>query len=85
MKTAISVPDPTFAKVDERAKELGMSRSEFFTRAAEDYLRHLDDDDLSQRYDEALARGGMQARADADAAAAIGTASLSELTADDEW
>jgi hypothetical protein len=85
MKTAISVPDATFTKVDERAKELGMSRSEFFTRAAEKLLASLDEKDLGQRYDEALARGGAHARSDAAAAAALGTASLSALTADDEW
>jgi len=35
MKTAISVPDPTYSAVEARAEELGMSRSEFYTRGAE--------------------------------------------------
>ena len=43
MKTAISVPDPTFARVEVTAAALGMSRSEFYSRAAERYLDELDD------------------------------------------
>lgn len=38
MKTAITVPDETFRRVDERAAALGMSRSEFYSRAAEGYI-----------------------------------------------
>ena len=38
MKTAISVPDPVFERVDREAKRLGVSRSEFFAKAAERYL-----------------------------------------------
>lgn len=85
MKTAISVPDTTFARVDERAKQLGMSRSEFFTRAAEDFLTHLDETDLTRRYDEALTRGGRAVEAEAREAATIGSASLAALTERDDW
>ena len=38
MKTAISVPDETFAQATRQAAELGISRSEFFARAARRYL-----------------------------------------------
>lgn len=38
MKTAISVPDPIFAKADRLAKQLHMSRSELYTRAVEEYV-----------------------------------------------
>jgi metal-responsive CopG/Arc/MetJ family transcriptional regulator len=38
MKTAISVSDETFDRVSRTASDLGMSRSEFFTRAAQRYL-----------------------------------------------
>jgi metal-responsive CopG/Arc/MetJ family transcriptional regulator len=44
MKTAISLPDDTFQRVDRAAKRLGVSRSEFFVRAAERWLGNLDDD-----------------------------------------
>ncbi|MDX6707491.1 MAG: hypothetical protein QOI48_3337 [Solirubrobacteraceae bacterium] len=43
VKTAISLPDETFRRVDEAAKRLGVSRSEFFARAAERWLESLDD------------------------------------------
>lgn len=35
VKTAISLPDDTFQRVEAAAKRLGVSRSEFFARAAE--------------------------------------------------
>ena len=38
MKTAISIPDPIFEAADSMAKQLGMSRSEFYRRAVEEYI-----------------------------------------------
>lgn len=55
MKTAISVPDSTFARVDDAAGRLGMSRSEFFSRAAERWLDVLADEQTTQAIDEVLA------------------------------
>ena len=43
MKTAISLPDDTFHRVETAARKLGVSRSEFFARAAERWLEALDD------------------------------------------
>ncbi len=43
MKTAISIPDATFARVEASAARLGVSRSEFFTRAAERWIADLED------------------------------------------
>ncbi len=54
MKTAISVPDPIFARVQEASARLGVSRSEFFARAAERWLRELDDDGTTEAIDRAL-------------------------------
>jgi len=54
MKTAISVPDETFTHAEERAAALGISRSEFFARAAECYLAHLDEESLTGRIDAAI-------------------------------
>ena len=54
MKTAISVPDPTFEAASRRAQELGMSRSEFFSKAAAHYLAELDAASLTTRLDAAL-------------------------------
>ena len=54
MKTAISVPDETFDRVTRRAAALGMSRSEFFARAAQRYLDDLDTESLTKQIDSAL-------------------------------
>jgi metal-responsive CopG/Arc/MetJ family transcriptional regulator len=55
MKTAISIPDETFVRVEHRARELGVSRSEFFARAAEHWLEALDDERTTEQIDAALA------------------------------
>ena len=39
MKTAISIPDELFNKVDELAAELHLSRSQIFTEAVMEYLK----------------------------------------------
>jgi metal-responsive CopG/Arc/MetJ family transcriptional regulator len=39
MKTAISIPDKLFAKIESFLQERGGSRSEFFAKAAERYLQ----------------------------------------------
>lgn len=68
MKTAISLPDETFARVEEAAKRLGVSRSEFFARAAERWLDDLDDDQMTDAINRAL-EGVSQDTAFVDAAA----------------
>jgi len=54
MKTAISLPDETFRRVDDAAKRLGVSRSEFFARAAERWLAALDDDGTTDAINRAI-------------------------------
>ena len=54
MKTAISLPDDTYERASRRAKELGISRSEFFATAATRYLETLDRESLTARIDQAL-------------------------------
>lgn len=39
MKTAISLPDPIFEEAEALAKQLGLSRSELYTKALKAYLR----------------------------------------------
>lgn len=81
MKTAISVPDETFDQAERRAVALGMSRSEFFTRAAQHYLEELDTHSLTARIDAAVALTGT----DSSASVAV-TAGRRLLAADeDEW
>lgn len=58
MKTAISIPDGTFDRATRRAAALGMSRSQFFTVAAQRYLDQLDAESLTEQIDAALAIAG---------------------------
>lgn len=82
MKTAISVPDQTFALVTRRASELGMSRSEFFSRAAQRYLEELDSDSLTAQIDRVVER--LDGSDDAQAVAvAAGKQLLGAV--EDEW
>jgi metal-responsive CopG/Arc/MetJ family transcriptional regulator len=39
MKTAISLPDPIFEEAEALANQLGISRSELYTKALQAYLR----------------------------------------------
>lgn len=55
MKTAISLPDAVFRQVERKARQLGLSRSEFFARAAQRYLESLQDEAVTASYDEAFA------------------------------
>jgi metal-responsive CopG/Arc/MetJ family transcriptional regulator len=55
MKTAISLPDETFRRVERAAKQLGVSRSEFFARAAERWLEDLEDERTTDAIDRAIA------------------------------
>ena len=45
MKTAITVPDRLNARVEAMAQAFGMSRSEFYTNAANHYLTYLEGDE----------------------------------------
>lgn len=70
MKTAISVPDETFERVEQAAKRLGVSRSEFYSRAAQSWLDALEDEDTTEAINSAIA-GLPVDNAFADAAAAV--------------
>lgn len=82
MKTAISLPDETFERVSRRANDLGMSRSEFFTRAAQRYLDELDAQSLTGQIDRAL-----ESIHDTDEAGAAAVANGFRVleAVDDEW
>lgn len=48
------MPDDTFDQASRRAQDLGMSRSQFFSRAAARYLAELDAESLTRQMDEAI-------------------------------
>ena len=80
VKTAISLPDATFERVTTKARELGISRSAFFTRAVELYLDELAGHSLTEHVNEALrAIGG-----DESGPAAV-AAGRDRLAAGDDW
>ncbi len=58
MKTAISVPDPVFARVERHARRLGLSRSEFFARAAARWADELEGEGVTAAINEALEAAG---------------------------
>jgi predicted DNA-binding protein len=80
MKTAISVPDETFARASRQAAELGISRSEFFSRAVIRYLDELESESLTSQVNLAL-----QVTGDDDSAAAAVAAGRRHLQAGDDW
>lgn len=69
VKTAISIPDETFERASRRAHDLGMSRSEFFTRAAARYLDELDAESVTRQIDLAVDALGGEDDSSADAVA----------------
>jgi predicted DNA-binding protein len=82
MKTAISIPDETFQRVEARVAELKMKRSEFYVRAAERYLEELDRASITAQIDEVLERLGQP---DSAQVTQFGLRQLDEFTKDDEW
>lgn len=54
MKTAISIPDLTYHRAEEKAHQLGWSRSQFYATAAERLLAQLDQESLTASIDAAI-------------------------------
>jgi hypothetical protein len=42
MKTAISIPDPLFARAEDCARQMGVSRSQFFAKAVDDLVTSIE-------------------------------------------
>lgn len=55
MKTAISLPDPTFEAAEELAGRLGMSRSQLYRRAIEQFLESYRRQRVTEALDEVYA------------------------------
>jgi len=79
MKTAISLPDETYEQATRQAAELGISRSEFFARAARSYLDALASHSITEQINEALHT------AVDDSGAAAATAGRNYLAEQDDW
>jgi hypothetical protein len=53
VKTAISIPDDLAREVERFVRKHGLSRSEFYARAAKALLQPLRDEDVTRSYSEA--------------------------------
>jgi hypothetical protein len=80
MKTAVSLPDATFARAERAAKELRMTRSELYARAVEKYLDAAEQESITARLNAAIARGGD----DEELTAEVTAASRRALSVDGE-
>lgn len=81
VKTAISVPDEIFEQAAGQAAELGISRSEFFARAARRYLDELAAQSLTSHINQALQAGGD----DGAGAEAVSAGRRLLIAGDDDW
>jgi metal-responsive CopG/Arc/MetJ family transcriptional regulator len=79
VKTAISLPDDIYEQATRQAAELGISRSEFFARAAHSYLDQLASHSLTRQINEALQTTGD------DSNAAAAAAGRRFLVGQDDW
>ena len=51
VKIAISVPDEVFEEAERALRHLKISRSRFYTQAAQDYLRKVGSEPITERLD----------------------------------
>ena len=84
MKTAISLPDDIFERSDRQAAELGISRSEFFARAAKRYLDELEGHSITAQINAAIDAGAVDEALVRDVTEHSRRFLLAS-TADDEW
>ncbi len=52
MKTAISIPDPTFRAAEKLARRLGITRSELYANAVAQYIQEHRNDKVTKKLDE---------------------------------
>ena len=61
MKTAVSIPDEVFEKVERLARRAGRSRSEVFSAALAEYVARHAPDEVTEAMDRVCAEVGDQA------------------------
>ncbi|NJL22997.1 MAG: hypothetical protein HC895_22710 [Leptolyngbyaceae cyanobacterium SM1_3_5] len=60
MKTAISLPDSVFEEAEALAQQLGLSRSELYTKALQAYLKKYDRNQILHRLNQVYAQESSQ-------------------------
>jgi metal-responsive CopG/Arc/MetJ family transcriptional regulator len=58
MKTAVSLPDEVFERAELAAKQLKLSRSEFYSRALSEYLARHTDSEITSAINSAISEVG---------------------------
>lgn len=81
MKTAISIPDETFARATQVASAHGISRSQLVTRAVQTYLEQLEEQSLTAVIDEVVALSNH----DHSAAVAVAAGRQKLERGEDDW
>jgi metal-responsive CopG/Arc/MetJ family transcriptional regulator len=56
MKTAISLPDSVFEQAEALAQQLGLSRSELYTKALQAYLKRYNRDQILLKLNQVYTR-----------------------------
>lgn len=78
MKTAISIPDPIFKAAEKMAQRLGLSRSELYAKAVDEFLQKHRNEGVTKELDKIYAKESSQLD---PALQAIQSASIDK----DEW
>ncbi len=60
MKTAVSIPDEVFAKIERLARRAGRSRSEVFSAALAEYVARHAPDEVTEAMDRVVVEVGDQ-------------------------
>ena len=80
MKTAVSIPDEVFDKVERLAREAGRSRSEVYSAALLEYIARHAPDEITDATDRVCAQVGAGAQRDA-----LVTAAARRILERTEW
>jgi predicted transcriptional regulator len=78
MKTAVSVPNDLFDKVDQLARRSHRSRSEVYSAALREYVARHAPDEITEALDRVVAEAGETGTDQLSAAAAVRTLESSE-------
>ena len=58
MKVAVSIPDPLFEEAERVSQRLRIPRSQLYSRALQDFVRHHSGEEITARMNAALERIG---------------------------
>ena len=82
MKTAISIPDKVFEAAEKAAKRLGVSRSELYVNAIQEYLAQHSDEHVTEELNNIYSSS--KAKADSQLDSALGKMQSNSLNRS-EW